>query len=81
MNTLNLYKADSISQKEILGSIIHIKDKLPEFETLTELEKCYDLQANELAYVLRITLPQAVYDRLIIAIMSDTVSLYRGSKK
>lgn len=78
MDTLFLYKADQTNTEEIPSKTIEISAGLPEFRALEAAENCYELQAFYLEDTLRNSLPQAVYDKLIIHMMKRKVSLYRG---
>lgn len=73
------YKADPINQRDIPSYDIQINDKLPCFDSLNDIEKCYNSQAKKLELILRTSLPQAVYDRLTVEMMSNKVSFFRGT--
>lgn len=78
MKTLKLYKADSLTIEEVPNRRIQIDSDLPAYVSLEKTEKCFELQALYLEDALYNSLPQAVYDRLIIHMMKRKVSSYKG---
>ena len=84
----------SFSAKELLETDLNIEDvtiiidkKIPEMDQLVfkegldpdqEIYAFYKIHAFTLAQALYRSLPQGVYDQLIIELMQRKVSLYRG---
>lgn len=78
MDALILYKADSLLSEKVPSRRIYIESDLPDFSSLEKAEKYFELQALYLEDALRNSLPQAVYDKLIIHMMKRKTSLFRG---
>ena len=70
--------ANPLNDTEAKKAIIELTHKLPKTNSLPEVERYFDKQAQEVANALFEALPQGTFDRLIIALTSKRMSLYHG---
>jgi len=72
-------KADPLtSEGETPNTTIEIVKELERCKTLKDAEIHYEQQAELIENALFGSLPQGVYDRLIVKLMKRKTSLYRG---
>ena len=77
---ITVCKADPRDEQEVPDVTIHITGKLPAVgaDTLEDLGKMYDAQADLLVAALWCSLPQAIRWRLLSLLMGKHAEYYRG---
>lgn len=78
MKTLHLCKFDPLAGQIPEDAEIRIDSPIPTFESVAEAELCYQAEASALAGLLFASLHQGTMDRLLVALMRQKLSLYRG---
>ena len=70
-----IHKAESFNSAVIKSASIYISKKFPSTDSLTELEKIYKSDADDICNVLFATLPQGTIDQILIKMLSKKRSL------
>lgn len=72
---ISIYKAQSYTKELPVESVkINIEETIPDFKTLEELDKICETKAKYLEAALHNSLPGAIYDRLLAAMLQRTAS-------
>lgn len=83
MKEILVCKADPIGEDEVEGAILHVTDKLPDFQyqsgkdVLAMAMEYYQFQAKRVIEALD-CLPQGVRYQVMIEILKESPNLYRG---